>query len=32
MERQYEVAEAIYQELIPRSLEYFVGVVGGMDL
>ena len=28
LERQYEIANEFYENLIPRSLEYFLGVVG----
>ena len=32
LEKQYEVCNAIYEEILPRSLEYYLGVVGAMDL
>ncbi len=29
LERQYEIANEFYENLVPRSFEYFLGVVGG---
>lgn len=29
MERQYEVCNAFYEEILPKSLEFFLGVSGG---
>lgn len=31
LERQYEICNAIYEEILPRSLEFYLGVVGAMD-
>ena len=32
LEKQYEICNAIYEEILPRSLEFYLGVVGAMDL
>lgn len=32
LEKQYEICNSIYEEILPRSLEFYLGVVGAMDL
>jgi hypothetical protein len=31
LETQYEVFNAIYEDALPKSLEYFLGIAGAMD-
>ena len=31
MELQYEIAQALYEDIIPKSLEYYLGLIETMD-
>jgi hypothetical protein len=32
LEKQYEICNIIYEEVLPSSLEFFLGVNGPLDL
>lgn len=31
LELQYEIANSLYEDVVPRSLEYYLGVVGVLN-
>jgi hypothetical protein len=31
LEQQYEIAQALYEDIIPKSLEYYLGLIETMD-
>jgi len=31
LESQYEIAQTIYEDVVPKSLEYFLGLIETMD-
>jgi hypothetical protein len=31
LELQYEIAQALYEDIIPKSLEYYLGLIETMD-
>ena len=31
LEQQYEISQAIYEDVLPKSLEYYLGLIETMD-
>jgi hypothetical protein len=31
LESQYEIAQALYEEVVPKSLEYYLGLIETLD-